>query len=128
MPTISNGPADKAFSKAVRLRDGKCLHCHKDGRLECAHIYGRANKRVRWAMSNAIALCHYCHRFFTANPIAFHDWLNIELGEAHMDKLRMDRNEIYKTNERLRKEIAAHYRDEVRQKEIDPDHEIQSWN
>ena len=26
------------------------------------------------------------------------------------------------------KDIAAHYRDEVRRKECDPDYEIQSWN
>jgi hypothetical protein len=79
-------------------------------------------------MSNATALCHYCHRHFTSNPIAFHDWLDKELGTPHMDKLRMDRNEIYKTTKLLRKDIAAHYRDEVRQKERDPDYEIQSWN
>ena len=79
-------------------------------------------------MSNATALCHACHRYFTSNPIAFHDWLNDELGEAHMDKLRQDRNEIYKTNKLLRKDISDHYRDEVRRKECDPDYEIQSWN
>tara|TARA_S200002703_G_C3602420_1_gene184951 strand:+ start:175 stop:312 length:138 start_codon:yes stop_codon:yes gene_type:complete len=45
-----------------------------------------------------------------------------------MDKLRQDRNEIYKTNKLLRKDISDHYRDEVRRKEIDPEYEIQSWN
>jgi hypothetical protein len=64
----------------------------------------------------------------TSNPVAHFDFLNDLLGEAHMDKLRMDRNEIYKTNKLLRKDIAADYRDEVRQKECDPDYEIQSWN
>ena len=125
---VKRDQADIWFSKAVRLRDQKCLHCHKADRLECAHIYGRANKRVRWAMPNCIALCHYCHRHFTSMPIAFHDWLDKELGTPHMDKLRMDRNEIYKTTKLLRKDIAAHYRDEIRQKELDPDYEIQSWN
>ena len=37
----------------------------------------------------------------------FHDFLNDLLGEEHMDNLRMDRNEIYKTNKLLRKDIAA---------------------
>ncbi len=47
---------------------------------------------------------------------------------THMDHLRLVSNEIYKTTKLLRKDIAAHYRDEVRQKELDPDYEIQSWN
>ena len=46
-----------------------------------------------------------------------------------MDKLRQDRNEIYKTNKLLEEGyLADHYRDEVRQKECDPEYEIQSWN
>jgi hypothetical protein len=49
-------------------------------------------------------------------------------GDDHMDHLRLVSNEIYKTNKLLRKDIAAHYRDEVRRKELDPDYEIQSWN
>ena len=125
---VKREACDIWFSKAVRLRDGECLHCQKQDRLECAHIYGRANKRVRWSMSNAIALCHYCHRHMTSNPIAFHDWLNDELGTAHMDKLRMDRNERYKTTKALRQEISDHYRGEVQRKESDSDYDIQSWN
>lgn len=125
---VKRDQADIWFSKAVRLRDQKCMHCHKTDRLECSHIYGRANKRVRWAMSNCIALCHACHRYMTSNPVAHFDFLNDLLGEEHMDKLRMDRNEIYKTNKLLRKDIGDHYRDEVRRKELDPDYEIQSWN
>ena len=125
---VKREQCDIWFSKAVRLRDGKCLHCHKTDRLECSHIYGRANKRLRWSMANCIALCHYCHRHFTSNPVAHFDFLNELLGEAHMDKLRQDRNEIYKTNKLLRKDISDHYRDEVRRKECDPDYEIQSWN
>ena len=128
MAKINNGPADREFSKAVRLRDGECLHCHKQGRLECCHIFGRRNKRLRWAMSNAVSMCHYCHRYMTEQPIIFHEWLREMYGDERMDKLRLTSNEIYKTTEAVRKEIAAHYRDEVRRKELDPDYEIQSWN
>ena len=129
---VKREQCDIWFSKAVRLRDGKCLHCHKTDRLECAHIFGRRNKRLRWSMGpgpgNAVSLCHACHRWFTEQPIAFHDWLREMFGEDHMDHLRLVSNEIYKTTRELRKDIAAHYRDEVRRKEIDPEYEIQSWN
>ena len=64
----------------------------------------------------------------TEQPIIFHEWLRELYGDERMDKLRLTSNEIYKTTEAARKEIAAHYRDEVRRKEIDPEYEIQSWN
>ena len=64
----------------------------------------------------------------TESPVTFHDWLRSMYGDAHMNELRRTSQEIYKTTAALRKEIAAHYRDEVRKKEADPDHEIQSWN
>ena len=35
---VKRDQADIWFSKAVRLRDGKCMHCHKTDRLENAHI------------------------------------------------------------------------------------------
>lgn len=128
MGTIKREACDDWFSKAVRLRDGECLHCHKIENLECCHIFGRRNKRLRWAMSNAIAMCHACHRKMTESPIAFHDFLRSMYGDEAMDKLRLVSNEIYKTNAALRKEISDHYRGEVRAKESDPDYEIQSWN
>jgi len=56
MGTIKREACDHWFSKAVRLRDGECLHCHRVENLECCHIFGRRNKRLRWAMSNAIAM------------------------------------------------------------------------
>jgi len=125
---IKRESCDIWFSKAVRLRDQKCLHCHKVENLECCHVFGRRNKRLRWAMSNAVSMCHYCHRMMTESPVTFHDWLRSMYGDDHMDHLRLVSNEIYKTTKLLRKDIAAHYRDEVRQKECDPDYEIQSWN
>ena len=128
MGAIKREACDDWFSKAVRLRDGKCLHCHRVDGLECCHVFGRRNKRLRWAMSNAIAMCHACHRKMTESPIAFHDFLRHMYGDEAMDKLRLVSNEIYKTNAALRKEISDHYRGEVRAKEADPDYEIQSWN
>ena len=59
---IKRDAADKWFSDVVRQKAGfQCEHCgKKDGRMECAHIWGRAAKSVRWSMDNALCLCHYC--------------------------------------------------------------------
>lgn len=128
MMAIKREPCDVWFSKAVRLRDGRCMSCGYTERLEAAHIYGRRNKRLRWAMWNCCALCHGCHRHYTESPVQFFDWLRETYGEERLDWLRKANNEIYKTTKELRKEIAAHYRDEVRRKEADPCYVIQSWN
>ena len=126
--SIKRDGADIAFSKAVRHRDKRCTHCGTDQTLQCAHIYGRRQKVVRWSMDNAVTLCAGCHRYFTENPIPFHDWLLETLGEGHMELLREKTRGHMKTNEALRKEIGKHYRDELRKAENNPDHEIISYN
>lgn len=125
---IRRDQADVWFSKAVRMRDGNiCQNCGKGPNTECAHIFGRARKSVRWDMMNAVALCHWCHKYFTANPVTFYDSLLEWYGEGFMDILREKQNAILKTNKELRAEVSKHYRDEVRKKEIDPSYRIQSW-
>ena len=120
--------ADSWFSKCVRHRDQhRCQYCFKEG-TDSAHIYGRAKKSVRWSMDNAVTLCRYHHRWFTANPVAFTDWLTKIYGEGHMDILREKANATLKTNKLLRKEISDHYRTEYRKAEADPSYEIVSYN
>jgi hypothetical protein len=84
MNGIKTTPADKYFSLCIRERAGwRCERCGrvKDS-LQCAHIFGRANKAVRLEPLNAFALCFSCHLFFTANPMRFaifvHRKLNID--------------------------------------------------
>ena len=111
---IKRDAADKWFSDVVRQNAGfECEHCHKqDGRMECAHIFGRAAKSVRWSMMNAVCLCHYCHLTFTANPLDFTAWLEQYKGQGHLDILREKWQVLMKTNKLLRAEIAKHYREE----------------
>lgn len=54
---IKRDQADKWFSDVVRQKANyTCEHCHKtDSRMECAHIYGRRLKSVRWSLDNAVA-------------------------------------------------------------------------
>ena len=72
---IKREACDNWFSKCVRHRDQhRCQYCFNEG-TDCAHIYGRARKSVRWSMDNAVTLCRYHHQWFTSNPVAFTDWL-----------------------------------------------------
>jgi hypothetical protein len=124
---IKRDAADIAFSKAVRARDGQCLYCGKQESLECAHIYGRRAVVTRWDTMNAVTLCHHHHRYFTENPLAFHDWLLEEVGEVHMTILREKRNGILKGTKEVRREVAKHYREELRKIEADPSYTVISY-
>jgi hypothetical protein len=112
-------PADTAFSNAVRLSKGyQCEHCHKsDGTMECAHIFGRRHKSIRWDTMNALCLCHACHRKFTENPVSFTRFLEATAGRGYLDILNEKKNRIFKVTPTIRKEIAAHYRAQVKELE-----------
>jgi len=127
---IKRDAADKWFSDVVRKNAGYvCEHCQKvDARMECAHIYGRAAKSVRWSLDNALCLCHYCHRTFTANPIAFNDWCLELLGEGHMELLREKWNVLMPTTKLLRAEIAKHYREEFKKMDYHSEYQPISYN
>ena len=124
---IKRDAADIVFSKVVRARDGECLVCGKRETLECAHIYGRRAIVTRWDMMNAVTLCHYHHRYFTENPVEFHQWLLQEVGEAHMAILQEKRNGILKGTQETRKAVARHYREELRRLEADPGYHVISY-
>ena len=125
---VRRDACDNWFSKCVRHRDGHtCQKCGKGG-TDAAHIYGRAKKSTRWSMDNAVTLCSYCHRYFTAHPIDFHDFLRSLYGDGHLEILREKANAILKTNKILRKEISDHYRGELKKAEANPLYNIVSYN
>ena len=125
---VKREACDGHFSKAVRHRDQhRCQYCFGEG-TDCAHVYGRAKKSTRWSMDNALCLCRYHHRYFTANPIEFHDFLLKIWGAGQMAIPREKANQTYKTTKELRKEISAHYREQLKLAEADLNHEIESWN
>ena len=125
---VKRDAADIHFSRAVRHRDRHtCQYCGQEG-TDCAHIYGRARKSVRWSMDNALCLCRYHHRWFGEHPVAFTDWLTSKYGEGHMAILREKQAAVMKTNKELRAEISKHYREEMKKAEADPQYRIISYN
>lgn len=54
---------DVLFSKKVREK-GFCERCSKTENLQCAHIYSRKHKWLRWESENALCLCAGCHMFW----------------------------------------------------------------
>ena len=121
MAGIKRTPADIAFSICIRERSGwKCERCGKQypdnsKGLECAHIFGRANKSVRLEPLNAFSLCSGCHMYFTANPMNFSIFVKNKLGESY-DLLVELSNDIMRGKEYHHAikngEAAKHYKSE----------------
>lgn len=116
-------PADIAFSQCIRAAaDHTCMRCGiqklPTGRagnngLDCSHVYGRANRTVRWAKMNAKALCHTCHRWWHENPTESGQWFESKVGEGFMELLREKVNAKFKVPKAEEKLIAKHYREQL---------------
>jgi hypothetical protein len=124
---IKRTNADIWFSKAVRLFRGECEHCHRPAQ-ELAHFYGRRKISVRWCVMNAFALCKTCHRTFGENPAMFTEWYKLYRGEAMYDKITTMAAMHTTNTKQLRDAVAAHYREQCRLIEADPEHRLVSWN
>jgi hypothetical protein len=125
---IRRDPADAMFSKAVRMSRGmKCECCQRtDGQMELAHIFGRRHKSVRWDTLNGLCLSHTCHRYYTENPVEFTRFLEGYVGRGYLDILYEKKERIQKTNVAYRKDVAAHYRREIKLMEAGQ-HELVSF-
>ncbi|MCL4538132.1 MAG: hypothetical protein M1378_00775, partial [Bacteroidetes bacterium] len=81
---------DAKFSLLVRERDGfTCRKCgRQDKRVECAHIYSRKNRALRWEPTNATTLCYYCHIIWSHHePLEFAQWIEGQMGEGRFAEL-----------------------------------------
>ena len=117
-------PADIAFSQCVRASaDYICQMCgiqkppvnRRGGSgMECSHRYSRRHRTIRWAKDNADCLCSGCHRKFGESPIDAMKWLLEHAGELELELLVEKRNQIFKVPKSEEKEIAAHYREQLK--------------
>ncbi len=66
--------ADVLFSRLVRDRDQMCVRCGTVNNLQCAHIWSRRYRALRWRFENAVTLCSGCHMYFTLRPAEWAEW------------------------------------------------------
>jgi len=108
-------PADKAFSKCVReSHNNTCERCGKVGNMENSHVYSRRHRLIRWCKDNANCLCHYCHRLWHENPLESFIWFEKEFGQGRIDLLVEKRNARIKVSKLEEKDIAKHYREQLK--------------
>ena len=79
--------ADKLFSEIIRSK-GYCKNCGSKDRLQCAHVFSRKYKQIRWAFNNAFCLCWKCHIYYTHFPIEWENFAVLKLGRKEYNKLR----------------------------------------
>lgn len=87
---------DVLFSKYIRKRDGRCLHCGRsDSTLQCSHIAGRKSLAGRWNEKNAITLCTGCHLFWWhKEPVEASNWLKENYPEYYQTALEVRRTTV----------------------------------
>lgn len=114
-------PADTWFSKCVRAaNDWRCEKCkgqHEENSmsLHCSHILSRRHRTTRWCVLNVQALCISCHGWAGGNPNDFTDWIIAFIGANNLDNLRLQSNSLIKVSKKDEKDIATHYRKQLKE-------------
>lgn len=117
--SVKVSAADTAFSLCIRTAAKyTCEKCGKtDARMECSHIFSRKHRTIRWCKENAMCKCNYCHRWWHQNPLDAAAWFMTKVGEAFVDILKEKRDSKVRVTKIEEKEIAAHYRAELKKLE-----------
>lgn len=130
---IKTNPADQAFSKCVRqAANWTCERCgsvHEKGSvgLHCSHIFSRRHRTIRWCKDNVQALCFSCHQWFGGNPADSGRWITELKGEGFIEMLREKRDMKLKISKLEEKDIAKHYRAELKKLESGEKSDFESW-
>ena len=112
MYNIKLDKADEAFSRWIRLRDGKCLRCGTpvvlNGKglpvsLQASHFQGRGKESTRFDPENVCALCAGCHAYFTSYPAEHYLWQIDRLGQDVVDALILRSNFTVKKDRQAEK-------------------------
>jgi len=117
---IKVNPADQAFSKCVRAANAyTCYKCdvqydRSSSGLHCSHNFSRRHRTIRWCKENALPLCFGCHQWFGGNPADSGQWLEQEIGEGAIQVLREKRDSKVKVSKLEEKDIAKHYREQLK--------------
>lgn len=76
---------------------------------------------------NAKCLCAACHKKWHESPLAAFTWFEEKYGIGRIELLREKMNYKVKVPKTEEKEIAAHYRAELKKKAEDDSYEIISY-
>lgn len=117
-----DGKLDEAWSLLVKLEAGnKCEieGCEFKPTLNSHHIYSRANKSVRWDVTNGVCLCvghHTMSSGFSAHltPLEFRDWLYEYYGEEYMEDLRYRANQTKKWTKYEKEELLNELNEKIK--------------
>ena len=108
-------PADKAFADCVKAAyDYTCQVSGVQGRVELSHIHSRRHRTIRWCKENALPKCHYKHRWWHENPTEAGLWFLNKYGQGMVDLLIEKKNNKFKVPKSEEKEIARHYREQLK--------------
>lgn len=80
---------DKICSLIIRSH-GQCVMCLQTDyeKLQCAHIYSRTYRSVRWDLENLLPLCASCHFYSHKNPLIFAEFVQGHLGSVKYQSLK----------------------------------------
>lgn len=84
---------DKLCSLIIRSK-GRCEFCHNTETLQCAHIYSRSYRNLRWDLNNLLCLCAKCHFEGHKKPIDFTERVKKILGEENYKELILNSQRI----------------------------------
>lgn len=113
--SIKIKPSDKAFADCLKAaHDYTCEKCGKVGRMETSHVYSRKHRTIRWSKDNANCLCHYCHRVWHESPLAAFAWFEHTFGSGRVELLIERMNNRVKVPKTEEKDIAKHYREQLK--------------
>jgi len=117
---IKRTPADAAFSDCVReAHDFTCQKCginmrHNPRAMHLSHFYGRRSKSTRWAKENGFCICAGCHNWLGEHPHEHTEWVKHTIGDSLFDILTEKAHSVYKLYKGEDKDIAKHYREQLK--------------
>ena len=126
MGAVKIKPADSAFSKCIRERaNWTCERCgsvtpdDKRMGLHCSPFHGRGKWATRFDSDNCEAICYGCHAHLGASPHLHEQRQREKLGDG-LYQIVLERSQdtsLGRLAKRTQKDIAKHYRGELKRME-----------